>query len=140
YAHHSPQWVHHSSLIVMFVIEIGLAFLILGPRWLRIWAFWPMVLLQIAIAATGNYCFFNFLTALLCLWILDDQHFKRFGFRPPPKLIPEISLLKRVMFETRGWALAVLTVIILIFSFIHLSFLAERRPSLPKTFAAIYSW
>jgi predicted DCC family thiol-disulfide oxidoreductase YuxK len=140
YAHHSPQWVHHSSLVVMFVIEIGLAFFILGPRWLRIWAFWPMVLLQVAIAATGNYCFFNFLTALLCLWILDDQHFKRFGFRPPPKRVPEISLLKRVLFETRGWALAVLTVIILIFSFIHLSFLAERRPSLPKRFAAIYSW
>jgi predicted DCC family thiol-disulfide oxidoreductase YuxK len=141
-AHYSPQWLHHTSVVLMFVIEIGFAFLVLGPRWLRIWAFWPMVLLQLAIALTGNYCFFNLLTVLLCLWLLDDQRFKRFRHKlssahqkatHPPKL-------KRLAFRIRGWSLAVVTIVILIGTFIHLALLASRRPLVPKPFIAIYSW
>ena len=32
-----------------------------------------LVALQALIAATGNYCFFNLLTASLCLLLLDDK-------------------------------------------------------------------
>ena len=36
-----------------------------------------MIFLQIAIAATGNYCFFNLLTIALCLLLIDDAFLSR---------------------------------------------------------------
>ena len=36
-----------------------------------------MIFLQIIIALTGNYCFFNLLTIALCLLLIDDA----FAFR-----------------------------------------------------------
>jgi hypothetical protein len=39
---------------------------------LRALAFVPLVALQALIALTGNYAFFNLLTAALCLFLLDD--------------------------------------------------------------------
>jgi hypothetical protein len=38
-----------------------------------------MILLQIAIGATGNYGFFNILTIVLYLSLLDDATLARFG-------------------------------------------------------------
>ena len=57
----------------MFVIEIAVPFLIFGPRAVRLAACFLLILLQIAIGLTGNYCFFNLLTIVLCLSLLDDR-------------------------------------------------------------------
>ena len=38
---------------------------------------WPLCLFQVTIAATGNYGFFNLLTIVLCLTLLDDEHISR---------------------------------------------------------------
>ncbi len=73
YAHHLPFWFQKFSLQAMFFIELGLPFFILGPRRLRNFAFAGLVLLQVLISLTGNYGFFNLLTMLLCLPLLDDQ-------------------------------------------------------------------
>jgi hypothetical protein len=48
-------------------------FFVFGPRVLRRFAFAGLVALQAGIALTGNYGFFNLLTAALCLLVLDDQ-------------------------------------------------------------------
>jgi hypothetical protein len=58
---------------VMFFIELVVPFLIFGPRRVRVFAFWWLLLLQVLIAITGNYCFFNLLTFALCVLLLDDS-------------------------------------------------------------------
>ncbi|MFQ5495093.1 MAG: lipase maturation factor family protein [Phycisphaerae bacterium] len=78
YAHHLPLWFHKFSVVTMFVIELGVPFLILAPRRLRIAAFFPLVLLQLLIILTGNYNFFNLLTIALCVTLLDDAFLRRF--------------------------------------------------------------
>ncbi len=72
YVHHFPAWVHKSDTILMFVIEIGVPFLIFLPRRPRQLACLAIVALQFFILLTGNYCFFNLLTMVLCLTLLDD--------------------------------------------------------------------
>jgi hypothetical protein len=72
YVHQLPSWLHQASCALMFGAELLLPFLALGPRRARLVAFAPLVGLQLAIAATGNYTFFNLLTIALCLLLLDD--------------------------------------------------------------------
>ncbi|MGH8102080.1 MAG: lipase maturation factor family protein, partial [Chthoniobacterales bacterium] len=54
-------------------VEIIVPFFIWAPRRVRIIAAALFIVLQIAIAITGNYCFFNLLTIALCLWLIDDS-------------------------------------------------------------------
>src|SRR5262249_16631092 len=48
-------------------------FFIWAPRRLRLIAAGLLIFLQLAIAITGNYCFFNLLTIALCLVLIDDS-------------------------------------------------------------------
>src|SRR5204863_3735109 len=50
-----------------------------APRRLRALAFIPIVGFQALIALTGNYAFFNLLTAALCLFLLDDTALGSWG-------------------------------------------------------------
>ena len=77
FVHHAPFWIHKYSCLAMFVIEICLPFLFFAPRRLRIFAFWGQLLLQVLIASTGNYAFFNLLTMVLCVPLLDDAVWSR---------------------------------------------------------------
>lgn len=72
YAHQLPGWFQAASVALMFVIELGVPFLIFGPR-LRRWAFGPLAGLQLLILLTGNYAFFNWLAIALCVLLLDDE-------------------------------------------------------------------
>jgi predicted DCC family thiol-disulfide oxidoreductase YuxK/heme exporter protein D len=72
YAHHFPPSILALLCAVMFAIELGAPLLIFFPRRLRFAGCSALVLLQLAIAATGNYCFFNWLTLALCTLLLDD--------------------------------------------------------------------
>ncbi|MDE0043894.1 MAG: lipase maturation factor family protein, partial [Candidatus Poribacteria bacterium] len=62
YAHHLPEWFQKASVAGMFGIEIVVPFLIFAPRRPRFLGAIALVALQLLIAATGNYCFFNLLT------------------------------------------------------------------------------
>ena len=77
-AHHLPLWIHKASTAGMFAVELGLPFLIFGPRRLRLVAFCGFVALQLGIAATGNYGYFNLLSLVLCLALLDDGAVRAF--------------------------------------------------------------
>ena len=70
WAHQLPAGWHKLEAIGVFVIQLGLAPFAL-TRW-RGWVFAPLVGLQILIALTGNYCFFNLLTVALCAVLLSD--------------------------------------------------------------------
>ncbi|HXJ60508.1 MAG TPA: lipase maturation factor family protein [Verrucomicrobiae bacterium] len=77
YVHQLPAWFQKGSCAAMFGVELVLPLFIWFPRRLRLLAFWPLVLLQLAIMLTGNYTFFNYLTLVLCLTLLDDQALRR---------------------------------------------------------------
>ena len=86
YAHQLPAWLHMASAAVMFGIELIVPFLVLAParfRRTRAAACALLCLLQIGIAATGNYGFFNLLAVVLYLALLDDATLKRLA---PPTL------------------------------------------------------
>ena len=72
WADKSPEWFKHFSVAFCLGIEIIVPFFIWAPRRPRLIAAGLMIFLQIAIAITGNYCFFNLLTITLCLLLIDD--------------------------------------------------------------------
>ena len=71
--HQLPAWFHTASVLVMFLNELALPFLIFLPRRCRLVACAGFIGFQLLIVATGNYCFFNWLTIALCLWLVDDD-------------------------------------------------------------------
>jgi len=77
YAHQFPIWLHRFSTGAMFGIELAVPFLIFGPRRLRYFAFVLISSLMILIAFTGNYTYFNLLTLVLCVLLLDDGIIKK---------------------------------------------------------------
>jgi hypothetical protein len=80
YAHHLPAVVHYWSVPAMLAVEIVAPFALLLParfRRTRVSACIAMILLQLGIAATGNYGFFNLLTIVLYLAALDDATLSR---------------------------------------------------------------
>jgi len=93
--HHLPGWFHGFSVAVMFFIELVLPFFIFGTRRMKRIACAGFLLLQFMILASGNYGFFNLLTMVLCIPLLDDQalvhflpHFLRTHWSPgaaPPR-------------------------------------------------------
>jgi hypothetical protein len=90
YAYHLPAWIHRASVRAMYVLEIGVPFLFFLPGRIRLAACALSILLQLGIIATGNYCFFNYLTIALCMLLVDD----RFWPAPVKRLlgpIPELS-------------------------------------------------
>lgn len=77
YAHHLPAGLHALGTAATLVIEILLPFLVFLPRRPR-FAFAACVLvLELLILLTGSYNFFNLLTMLLCLPLLDDAALRR---------------------------------------------------------------
>jgi hypothetical protein len=71
YAHQLPAWFQSLSTAVMFAIELLAPLLALGPRAVRHGAAWALLGLQALIALTGNYAFFNLLTAALILLLFE---------------------------------------------------------------------
>jgi predicted DCC family thiol-disulfide oxidoreductase YuxK len=67
-----PEWFKKFSVAFCLTVEIIAPFFIWAPRRLKLIAVGLIVFLQIAIAVTGNYCFFNLLTIALCLLLIDD--------------------------------------------------------------------
>jgi len=72
WADKSPERFKHFSDAFCLAVEIIVPFFIWAPRRLRLVAAGIMIFLQVVIALTGNYCFFNLLTIALCLLLIDD--------------------------------------------------------------------
>ena len=73
WADKSPEWFKHFSVAFCLIVEIIVPFFIWAPRRLRLIAAGMLIFLQVVIAITGNYCFFNLLTIGLCLLLIDDS-------------------------------------------------------------------
>jgi predicted DCC family thiol-disulfide oxidoreductase YuxK len=72
WADKTPEWFKHFSVAFCLAVEVIAPFFIWAPRRPRLLAAGLMIFLQIVIALTGNYCFFNLLTIALCLLLIDD--------------------------------------------------------------------
>jgi hypothetical protein len=76
YLHILPISVQKILTLTTLIVELAIpTAMILGRRG-RIAAFLMSFLLSIGIQLTGNFGFFNLLTAVLGLWCLDDSFFK----------------------------------------------------------------
>src|SRR6266568_6601336 len=73
WADKSSEWFKHFSVAFCLVGEIVVPFFIWAPRRPRLIAAGLLIFLQLVIAITGNYCFFNLLTIALCLLLIDDH-------------------------------------------------------------------
>ena len=77
YTHQLPQGFQEFSVVCVFIIQLGVVFLIFGPRRIRYIGCAALVFFDVLIILTGNYGFFNLLTIALCLLLLDDSVFSR---------------------------------------------------------------
>jgi lipase maturation factor 1 len=73
WADKGPESFTHFSVAFCLVVEIVVPFFIWAPRRPRLIAAGLLIFLQLVIAITGNYCFFNLLTIALSLLLIDDQ-------------------------------------------------------------------
>jgi lipase maturation factor 1 len=80
YVHHAPAWVLKVLCASVIGIELFAPLLMFGNRQLRIGGVALVVGLQAVIALTGNYAWFNLLSAALCVFMLDDA---MLGYSPP---------------------------------------------------------
>lgn len=92
YVQQLPDWLHKCSVLIVFVIELILPFFIFAPPRMRRVACGGFVFLMLIIALTGNYNFFNLLTIVLAILLLDDSLWpvrfrKRMTVTPSPKCV-----------------------------------------------------
>ncbi len=153
YLHQSPAGFHKTSVVLMFVLELLVPWLIFGPRRLRLFAAPLLMLLQTFISLTGNYAFFNLLTILLCFALLDDRALRaiaragwlgklarRFlAWRALPERVPTAPAKAR----GRLWpALISWPVMIFILLIATVQFVAffQRTLPWPRLVRGLYSW
>lgn len=145
YAHQLPAWIHRSDLRMMFVIELWIPFLIFFPRRPRQFACLALVALQLFILLTGNYCFFNLLTMVLCLTLLDDAALQKCLPQKWRVLhFPEstgVSLAGRRIFQQiHNWLLVPLVGVVLIMSYTQLLPMFRLRAPLPHPLRRVPQW
>jgi lipase maturation factor 1 len=90
HAHHLPMWFHKAEVLGTFAVELVVPFLMFLGRIPRLVAFLCFAGLQATIALTGNYGFFNLLTLVISLALLDDSMlpWKRRLTAPTPPVQP----------------------------------------------------
>lgn len=102
HAHHAPAWFHTLSIWIMYGIELFLPFAILFGRHGRLAAAIGFSFLMLMILALGNYTYFNWLTILLCIPLVQDRLWPKFfrealDFAPlgVPARLPRAALVRQ---------------------------------------------
>jgi lipase maturation factor 1 len=72
-----PMWLQKLMCFLMFVCELAIPLMALGPRALRLTSAVGLMLLQAALFAAGNYSFYNVLTFVIAIPLLDDDFLER---------------------------------------------------------------
>ncbi len=73
YAAHLPHWFHWWTALLTLVMELGLVWLAVLPRPLRLLCFWIVTPWEAAVIVTANYTFLNYLVLALGFLLLDDS-------------------------------------------------------------------
>ncbi|HIC16574.1 TPA: lipase maturation factor family protein [Candidatus Poribacteria bacterium] len=148
YVHHFPEWFQKFSVSIMFGIELFIPFCIFLPRRCRAFAGGVLIILQILIASTGNYCFFNLLTIILCFLLFDDISLHRIL---PQKLtsrfphsLREVEertiVIRKLHFGCRSILVTMLVIFILLISGIRMAGMLFRYEQLPSFTLRILRW
>jgi len=101
----SPLWLDRTLTFASLGAEAAPALLVFFGRWGRFAAALLIVLIQIGITLTGNYGFFNLLTAVLALSLVDDSILRRLLRRPLNVPIPLV--VSKAATIARGAAIVV---------------------------------
>ncbi|MDD9975477.1 MAG: lipase maturation factor family protein [Candidatus Poribacteria bacterium] len=128
YTHQFPEWFHKASTIGMFAAELVVPFLIFAPRRARTVGCIGLIVLQILIILTGNYCFFNLLTIVLCLLLIDDVMWKALL---PKRFMPTIHTIEKPLRQYRRIGIAVAAVLLFLLSSIRFGGQLFREAQLP---------
>jgi hypothetical protein len=108
-------------VVFTLTVEILLPFLAFGSARARVWlAAWTVVFMGV-ISATGNYGFFNLLTVLLCLSLLEDVHLPA-SWRSREGLPP----------AGQAWSIRILGAAILCLSFFQVTRTVLGNRALPQ--------
>jgi predicted DCC family thiol-disulfide oxidoreductase YuxK/uncharacterized membrane protein YphA (DoxX/SURF4 family) len=137
YAHQLPAGVQAACTFVLLFIELAAPALIFAGRRARLTAAGCFVLLQVLILLTGNYTFFNWLTILLCVPLLDDDVLKP---RRLPSVVPEtLPFRPRCARWPRliWWPIALVIALVTFMGLLRTLRVAERWPA-PAL--ALYAW
>ncbi|HYV28145.1 MAG TPA: lipase maturation factor family protein, partial [Candidatus Eisenbacteria bacterium] len=141
YAHQLPASIQKLSTFLMFGIELVIPFLIFAPRRIRFCAGFGFVALQLMILLTGNYCFFNLLTMVLCISLLDDATLARVfpkRWRNPEDVKKDKPEKKRW-----DWPLVVtipLAGVVIVFTLMQFSIMFRMPLPWPRPLIALYGW
>src|SRR5437879_1798903 len=142
WADKNPEWFKHFSVAFCLVVEIIVPFFIWAPRRLRLIAAGLMIFLQLVIAFTGNYCFFNLLTIALCLLLIDDSVAAALWAAPHERaenVSTTFRTAKRLQDQLRGYA-AIAVIVLTLPINAWLIFTAFKRDAdWPRPLVAIYS-
>ena len=116
YVHQMPESFHRLSVVLMFVIELVVPFLIIFPRRIRHTGAVVLIAFQGLIILTGNYTYFNWLAIVLCLLLFDDQAIravlKRFRWLPgsPRAALRPVSPYRWALASVMGGVMLFLSV------------------------------
>lgn len=121
YAAKLPPSVHGLTTFLVLVVEVAVPVLIFAPRRYRLGAAYVLAGFQVAIILTGNYAFFNVLTIVLCVLLLDDRHLSGLRERLPRRLLPEPSGDRSLLNDV---AVSLVVVLMVVNAFVFVEFFA----------------
>ena len=73
-----PGFIDNASLWFMYYCELIVPFMIIFPRRIKRVACFSLITFQVLIIISGNYGFFNLLSIVLCITLIDDQFIIRY--------------------------------------------------------------
>jgi len=132
---------HVVTVGVMYFIELVAAFFVLAPRKIRIWSFAPLVALQLGIALTGNYAYFNLLTIALCFLVFDDTALRRVFFLKHVQPFFSSAAAWRNYFSLgRAFCVTVFGLVIGAITVVHLLGVLDLKRNWPGPVSSLYAW
>ena len=134
--HQFPASFQTVSCVFLFFVELVVPFLFFAPRRAKHLAFGLLLVLQILIALTGNYAFFNWLAIALCALLIDDASLpSRLARRVPAGPSPG---------GARRWPVGVMAPVVgvlLIASIVQLVFTVRHSATgVPKVAVQVVEW
>jgi len=73
YMEQLPMWFQKMSTVFVFIVELGVPFLVFAPFKIRRVGGVCLISLQVLILLTGNYTFFNWLAIALCVFLFWEH-------------------------------------------------------------------
>ena len=73
YIHHLPVLFHQAGVLFNHLLEVAVPFLLIGPPRVRWLAGGLMLSFQALLILSGNLCWLNYLTVVLCITCFDDR-------------------------------------------------------------------